>query len=105
MPGGARNPPGAYWEAPGGTKHSRGIAVVREGEWRHEEVAPSYERRRGGEAAGGIPKRQRRRWPFMDRLLAEAPVRPVDEQPLAQTVLADLDRLGPEGVHGKAQDG
>ena len=24
------NPPGAYWEAPGGTKHSRGIAVVRE---------------------------------------------------------------------------
>ncbi len=26
--------------------------VVHEGEWRHEEVAPSHERRRDGEAAG-----------------------------------------------------
>ena len=30
MQGAASIRTGAYWEAPGGTKHSRGIAVVRE---------------------------------------------------------------------------
>jgi hypothetical protein len=37
--GGASARTAAYW-------------VVREGEWRHEEVAPIHERRRDGEAAG-----------------------------------------------------
>ena len=54
MQGGASARTAAYWWIPGGTKHSRGIAVVREGEWRHEEVAPSHERRRVGEAAGAL---------------------------------------------------
>jgi hypothetical protein len=50
MQGGTKVQPRSVLGTPGGTRYPRGVAVVREGEWRHEEVAPGHERRRDGEA-------------------------------------------------------